>query len=91
MRCAERARSGLAPAAPVLAVDAEPGMRHFLLGGTVGLSDRRSYRRALAGLAMWLGARLLLARLLGRTGRRRELHAVERWWARGVTRHLDID
>jgi 1-acyl-sn-glycerol-3-phosphate acyltransferase len=28
--------------------------------------------------------------MLGRTGRRRALHAVERWWARGLIRHLEI-
>ncbi len=41
-------------------------------------------------MVTWLGAPLLLARLLGRTRQRRALHTLERWWARGIARHLDI-
>ena len=66
-------------------------MRHFLLDGAVGLTDRRAYRRARTGIAAWLGAPLLLARVLGRLGRRRAVHTVARWWAGGVSRHLAID
>ena len=63
---------------------------HTLLQGLVSLPDRRTRRRAAVGIGLWLGAPLLLMRLLGRAGRRQELHRVARWWARGVTRHLAI-
>jgi 1-acyl-sn-glycerol-3-phosphate acyltransferase len=59
-----------------------------LLDGLISLPDRRMQWRAAAGIGLWLGAPLLAMRLLGRAGRRRELHRVARWWARGVTRHL---
>jgi 1-acyl-sn-glycerol-3-phosphate acyltransferase len=70
------------------AVEAMP--RHRVLGGAIALPDRRTYRRAVVGVGLWLGAPLLLARLLGRSGHSRPLHALERWWARGVSRHLAI-
>ena len=63
---------------------------HRLLGGAIALPDRRTYRQAVVGVGLWLGAPLLLARLLGRSGQSRPLHALERWWARGVSRHLAI-
>ncbi len=59
-----------------------------LLDGLVSLPDRRTQQRAAAGIGLWLGAPLLAMRLLGRAGRRRDLHRVARWWARGVARHL---
>ena len=61
-----------------------------LLDGLVSVPDRRTQVRAVVGIGFWLGAPLLAMRLLGRAGRRRELHRVARWWARGVTRHLAI-
>lgn len=69
----------------------EVPLRHVMLGGTVGLPDRRRQQRACVGMVIWLGMPLLLARALGRASRRRELHTLERWWARGVARHLAID
>ena len=63
---------------------------YTLLDGRVSLPDRRTRRRAAIGIGFWLGAPLLALRLLGRAGRRRELHRVARWWARGVARHLAI-
>jgi 1-acyl-sn-glycerol-3-phosphate acyltransferase len=63
---------------------------HVILDGLVSLPDRRTRWRATAGISFWLGAPLLVMRLLGRAGRRHELHRVARWWARGVTRHLAI-
>lgn len=68
----------------------EPCQEHTILDGLVSLPDRRTQWRAAAGIGLWLGAPLLLVRLLGRLGRRRELHRVARWWARGLTRHLAI-
>jgi len=46
--------------------------------------------RAWLGVAVWLGLPPLAARLLGRVGRRRQMHAVERIWARGILRHLGV-
>ena len=63
---------------------------HALLDGLVSLPDRRTRCRTVVGIGTWLGAPLLLMRSLGRTGRRRELQRVAKWWARGVTRHLAI-
>ena len=68
----------------------EPRAEYALLGGLVSLPDRRTRRRAALGIGFWLGAPLLVMRLLGRTRHRRALHQVARWWARGVTRHLAI-
>jgi 1-acyl-sn-glycerol-3-phosphate acyltransferase len=68
----------------------DPRSEYTLLGGLLSLPDRRAQWRAAAGIGCWLGAPLLAMRLLGRAGRRRELHRVARWWARGVTRHLAI-
>jgi 1-acyl-sn-glycerol-3-phosphate acyltransferase len=68
----------------------EPRSERFLLDGLVSLPDRRTQSRAAVGISLWLGVPLLLVRLLGRMGRRRELQQVARWWARGVTRHLAI-
>ena len=70
------------------AVEAMPC--HRVLGGAVALPDRRTYRRAVVGVGLWLGAPLLLARLLGVAVNLGPLHALERWWARGVSRHLAI-
>ena len=68
----------------------EPRSAYTLLDGLVSLPDRRTRRRAAIGIGLWLGAPLLALRLLGRAGRRPELHRVARWWARGVARHLAI-
>jgi 1-acyl-sn-glycerol-3-phosphate acyltransferase len=68
----------------------EPRSERSLLDGLVSLPDRRTQSRAAVGISLWLGVPLLLVRLLGRMGRRRELQQVARWWARGVTRHLAI-
>lgn len=76
---------------PELVMPGEAWPRHRLLGGTIELPDRRSYWRACLGIGTWLGAPLLLARLLGRTRQRRALHGLERWWARGVSQHLAIE
>lgn len=67
-----------------------PRSGYPLLDLLVCLPDRPTQWRAAAGIGFWLGAPLLLMRLLGRAGRRRELHRVARWWARDVVRHLAI-
>lgn len=67
-----------------------PRSDYLSLDGLVSLPDRRTQWRAAAGIGFWLGAPLLLMRMLGRAGRRRPLHQVARWWARGVIRHLAI-
>ncbi|MGE3912954.1 MAG: lysophospholipid acyltransferase family protein, partial [Chloroflexota bacterium] len=61
-----------------------------LLDGLVSVSDRRTWVKASVGLGFWLGAPVHLLRTLGRAGRRSELHAVSRWWARGLRRHLHL-
>src|SRR3954464_12197186 len=68
----------------------EPRFERAILHGLVSLPDRRTRWRAAVGIGFWLGAPLLLARALGRTGRQRQLHQVARWWGRGVARHLAI-
>src|SRR5688572_23838507 len=68
----------------------EPRFEHTILRGLVSLPDRCSQWRAAAGIGTWLGVPLLLARVLGRAGRTRQLHQVARWWGRGVARHLAI-
>lgn len=70
------------------AVDAQPG--YGLLGGLVRVRARRSQLRAVLGIGLWLGAPLLLARALGRSGHTSCQHAVERWWAHGLLRHLGV-
>jgi 1-acyl-sn-glycerol-3-phosphate acyltransferase len=65
--------------------------RHFLLNGVIGVRDRRTYVRAAVGIAAWLFGPLLLARLLGRIGRRQALHSVLRRWARLLAWHLQLE
>jgi 1-acyl-sn-glycerol-3-phosphate acyltransferase len=69
----------------------EPPARHTLFNGLVALPGRRQQAYAALGLGFWLGPPLHGARLLGRAGRRRELHTLVRWWARGLRRHLGIE
>ena len=63
---------------------------YALPGVPIVLPDRRTRVRAAVGVGCWLGAPPLLLRLLGRSGRRRELHHAARWWAGGLSRHLAI-
>lgn len=82
-------RTSSVPLAPTpLPDDAPP--RYYLLGRRVGVPNRRGWARTVWVLGVWLGAPLLLARALGRLGRRRRLHQVARWWARGLARQLDV-
>ena len=64
--------------------------RYTLLDGIVATPSRRTQLRALVGLGFWLGAPLHAIAALGRAGRRREMHAVSRWWGRGIARHLGL-
>jgi len=76
---------------PLISADlVEAPAPHTLLDGLVALPDRRQQAYAALGLGFWLGAPLHAARLLGRAGRRRELHLLLRWWARGLRQHLGI-
>lgn len=68
----------------------DPPPRYTLLDGLVAVSSRRQRAYAAAGLGFWLHAPLHGARLLGRAGRRDELHQLLRWWARGLRQHLRI-
>lgn len=68
----------------------EPPARYPVLDGLVSVTHRRQQIRAALGLGFWLGAPLYGARILGRLGRRRDLHTLLRWWARGLRRHLRI-
>ena len=65
-------------------------VEYALPGVPISLPDRRTRVRAAVGIGCWLGAPPLLLRLLGRNGRRRELHRAARWWAGGLRRHLAI-
>lgn len=56
----------------------------------LGLPTQSLYARTLRGIALWMGGPPLLARILGRAGSRDLLHRVQRWWAHGVTRSLEI-
>src|SRR4030095_10150241 len=64
--------------------------RHRVLGGAIALPDRRTYRRAVVGVGLWLGAPLLLARPLGRRGQSRPLPPPGSAWASGGTRHVAL-
>ena len=68
----------------------ERPIRYRLLGGKVGVPRLRAYLRTWVGVALWLTWPVALARVLGRLGARPSLHRLERWWARRVTRHLDV-
>jgi 1-acyl-sn-glycerol-3-phosphate acyltransferase len=63
---------------------------YTLLDGLVATPSRRTQIRAAVGLGFWLGAPLQIIATLGRAGRRSEMHALSRWWARGVARHLGL-
>jgi 1-acyl-sn-glycerol-3-phosphate acyltransferase len=65
-------------------------MEYALPGVPISLPDRRTRVRAAVGIGCWLGVPPQLLRLLGRNGRRRELHRAARWWAGGLSRHLAI-
>jgi 1-acyl-sn-glycerol-3-phosphate acyltransferase len=85
---------GALPSAEAYAREAaargEGPLRHRLFGGRIGVEDPRHAVRAAVGLGLWLPGPVLLARLLGRRGRRRAMHAVERWWGRRVIAHLNV-
>ncbi len=77
-------------ASPSALLHAEPELRYVAAGGMIGLPTRCLYTRTLRGMALWLGAPPAVAACLGRLKARRAMHGVERWWARGVVRHLGI-
>ncbi|HEV2126229.1 MAG TPA: hypothetical protein VGW38_26030, partial [Chloroflexota bacterium] len=57
-----------------------------LAGGKIALPNGQLWLRTAVGGALWMAVPLYVARWLGRHGRRRALHALLRWWARGVAR-----
>ncbi len=68
----------------------EPRLHYYLLRRKVGVPTLSLYLRTVWGILGWFLLLPLVARLLGRLGARRALHIVARWWARGVTRYLQI-
>lgn len=65
--------------------------RYTLARGLIGVPTLREAVRTAIGGGLWFGAPLLLARRAARSGRRDLLHRIERWWARRVVRHFQID
>lgn len=80
-------RTALASRAP-LAPD--PALHWFLAGGKLGLPNWSLWLRTLLGAAIWMAIPLYVIRWLGRTGRRGAMHLVQRWWARGLARWLEL-
>ena len=70
--------------------EAEPELRYFLAGRTIGLPNPRLYGRTLLGITFWLCVPALLASFFGRRNARSALHRVERRWARRAAQYLDI-
>jgi 1-acyl-sn-glycerol-3-phosphate acyltransferase len=57
----------------------------------VGVPTLRLLARTFTGMALWLVGPPMLARSLGWHGLHRAQHVVERWWARRVVQHLQIE
>ena len=70
--------------------EAEPELRYFLAGRTIGLPDPWLYGRTLIGITLWLCVPALLASFLSRRNARSALHHVERGWARRAAQYLGI-
>ena len=77
-------------ATPDALLHAEPELRYCVADGLIGVPTRALYARTLQGIVLWLGAPPLVAACLGFLQARGAMHGVERWWARGVVRHLGI-
>lgn len=69
---------------------ANPALRYFVAKRLVGVPSLGHYAQTLIGIGLWLGVPPLLARWLARKGWYRAWHALERWWARQIRRHLRI-
>ncbi len=78
------------PSAPQLPKPKDPALRYFVAERLVGAPTFGRYLQTLLGIAIWIGALPVLPRWLAKRGHRQVLHAVERWWARGLRRHLGI-
>ena len=68
----------------------EAALRYVLLRRMIGGPTLSHLARTAAGIGLWLLAPPVVARCLGRRGAWGALHAVERWWARRMIRHLRI-
>lgn len=71
-------------------VGEDAALRYFLARGTVGVATFSDYVRTAVGGVVAFGAPLALAGALGRAGQRQAMHTVQRWCARHIVRHLDI-
>jgi 1-acyl-sn-glycerol-3-phosphate acyltransferase len=65
-------------------------IRYVVARGMVGVPSLPLLGRTLWGVAAWMLVPSQIARSLGWHGLHRSQHAVERWWARRVTQHLQI-
>ena len=72
------------------ALPGEPRLRYHLARGMVGVESRWTLARVLWGMTLWLTVPPLAARWLGRLGWHAALTALQRWWARRLQRHLEI-
>ncbi len=68
----------------------EAVLRYFLARRMIGGPTLGHFARTAAGIGLWLLGPPVVARFLARRGARGALHAVERWWARRMIRHLRI-
>jgi 1-acyl-sn-glycerol-3-phosphate acyltransferase len=68
----------------------EAALRYTLARRMVGGPTLGHYARTVAGIALWLLAPPMVARFFSRRGARGAAHALERWWARRMIRHLRI-
>ncbi|PLS81310.1 MAG: 1-acyl-sn-glycerol-3-phosphate acyltransferase [Chloroflexi bacterium] len=76
--------------APSSPTPEEPALRYFVAQRLIGVPTLGRYLQTLLGIVLWIGGPPLLARWLARRVQRSWVHAVERWWARGLRRHLEI-
>lgn len=74
----------------IVAGRSESPIRYTLAGGRIGVEDAGSYLRALVDAAVWLGVTPLPVRLLERTGAHQTASRMQRWWARSVSRRLNV-
>ncbi len=75
---------------PMQQYPADPALRYHTAREMIAVPTLACYLQTLVGIGLWLLAPPRLARWLGRAGYRSGLHAMERCWARRVTRHLGI-
>lgn len=63
---------------------------YTLAGGRIGVASRCEYLRTVVDAALWLCLAPIPARVLRRTGAPRASVHAQRWWARCITRALEL-